>query len=153
MTPQQLFPIPNTVAALCWLVLLLAPLSSAWPRRVAVAAALALAMTYTALIGAFIGQGRGDFQSLAGVARLFEHPGLLLAGWVHYLVFDLLVGLWEREEAARIGLARWWLLPCQLLTFMFGPIGWLAFMAARHWKLRGAGPAAPGAPAERPLAL
>lgn len=153
MTPDQLFPIPNTAAALCWLVLVLAPLASAWPRRIAVGAALLLAMTYTALIGAFIGQGQGDFQSLAGVARLFEHPGLLLAGWVHYLVFDLLVGLWEREEAARIGLARWWLLPCQLLTFMFGPIGWLAFMAVRQLQLRGGKSSGAGGPSTRVLAL
>jgi Domain of unknown function (DUF4281) len=153
MTAHELFPIPNTAAALCWLVLLLAPRASAWPRRVVVAAAVALALTYAALIGAFIGQGRGDFQSLAGVARLFEHPGLLLAGWVHYLVFDLLVGLWEREEAARIGLSRWWLLPCQLLTFLFGPIGWLAFMAARHLQLRGGKSSGADGPSPPVLAL
>ena len=137
MTPHELFPIPNTAAALCWLMLMVAPPGSAWPRRIAFVAAVLLAMTYAGLIGAFIGQGRGDFQSLAGVQRLFEHPGLLLAGWVHYLVFDLLVGLWEREEAARIGLSRWLLLPCLVLTFLFGPIGWLAFLALRQFKLRG----------------
>jgi Domain of unknown function (DUF4281) len=153
MTPHSLFPIPNTVAALCWAVLLLAPLSSAWPRRIVMATALALAMTYAALIGAFLRQGTGDFQSLAGVARLFEHPGLLLAGWVHYLAFDLLIGLWERDEAARVGLSRWWLLPCQLLTFMFGPIGWLAFMAARWLRLRGGGSSGAGGPSPRVLAL
>jgi hypothetical protein len=153
MTPHSFFPIPNTVAALCWLILLLAPLSSAWPRRIAVATVLALALTYAGLIGAFISQGTGDFQSLAGVARLFEHPGLLLAGWLHYLAFDLLIGLWEREEAARIGLARGWLLPCQLLTFMFGPIGWLAFMAARGLRLRGGRSSGAGGPSPRVLAL
>jgi len=137
MTPHELFPIPNSAAALCWLMLMGAKPGSAWPRRIAVVAALLLAMTYAALIGTFIGQGQGDFQSLAGVQRLFEHPGLLLAGWVHYLVFDLLVGLWEREEAARIGLSRWLLLPCLFLTLMFGPIGWLVFLAMRQMKLLG----------------
>jgi Domain of unknown function (DUF4281) len=153
MSPHELFAIPNTAAAVVWLVLLVAPLSSAWPRRLVVAAALLLAMVYAALIGAFIGQGNGDFQTLAGVQRLFEHPGLLLAGWVHYLVFDLLVGLWEREEAARIGLARWWLLPCQLLTFLFGPIGWLAFMAARQMQVRGGPSTGADGPSPRVLAL
>lgn len=138
MTPHDLFPIPNSAAALCWLMLMLAPPGSAWPRRIALGAAVLLAMTYAALIGAFVSQGQGDFQSLAGVQRLFQHPGLLLAGWVHYLVFDLLVGLWERAEAARIGLSRWLLLPCLFLTFMFGPIGWLAFLAVRQFRLRAA---------------
>jgi Domain of unknown function (DUF4281) len=153
MTPHSLFPLANSVAALGWLILLLAPLASAWPRRMAVATALALAMTYAALIGAFISQGTGDFQSLAGVARLFEHPGLLLAGWVHYLAFDLLIGLWEREEAARIGLSRWWLLPCQWLTFLFGPLGWLAFMATRWLHVRGGRSTGAGGPSPRVLAL
>lgn len=148
MSPHQLFPILSAVASVCWLVLALAPPKSAWPRRVVLAAAVGLAMSYAALIGAFITAGEGDFQSLAGVARLFEHPGLLLAGWVHYLAFDLLVGLWARDEAARIGLSRGWLLPCLFLIFMLGPLGWLAFLAARQLRLRGdasPGPAfAPG---------
>lgn len=146
MSPHDLFPIPNTAAALCWLMLMLAPPGSAWPRRIALGAAVLLAMTYAALIGAFVSQGQGDFQSLAGVQRLFQHPGLLLAGWVHYLVFDLLVGLWERAEAARIGLSRWLLLPCLFMTFMFGPIGWLVFLAVRQFRLR-------AAPAPAALAL
>ena len=36
----------------------------------------------------------GGFGSLAGVARLFTVEGLLLAGWIHYLAFDLFVGSW-----------------------------------------------------------
>ena len=60
---------------------------------------------------------------------------MLLAGWVHYLAFDLLVGTWEREEAAAIGLSRWLLLPCLGLTLMFGPVGWLLFMAMRFVRI------------------
>ena len=136
MTPTQLFSIVNTAAALCWLVLMAAPLRWRWPRQLAVAAALVLAMGYAALVGAFIREGQGSFATLAGVASLFQHPGILLAGWVHYLAFDLLVGTWERDEAQRIGLTRWLLLPCQFLTFMFGPIGWLLFMGMRRARLR-----------------
>ena len=143
MSPHELFAIANPVAAAAWVVLILAPLRLEWPGRLGVAVALLMAMTYSALIGAYITQGQGDFSSLAGVARLFEHPGLLLAGWVHYLAFDLLVGVWERTEARRIGLSQWLLAPLLFLTFMFGPIGWLLFMAVRHVR-RAAQPA--GAP-------
>lgn len=136
MTPAQLFSIANTAAALCWLVLMAAPLRWQWPRQLAIAAALALAMAYAALVGAYIREGQGSFATLAGVASLFQHPGILLAGWVHYLAFDLLVGTWERDEARRIGLTRWLLVPCQFVTFMFGPIGWLLFMAARRLRLQ-----------------
>ena len=129
------FSIASMLAAAGWVWLLLAPQRSFW-RPVAALVALLLAMLYAGLIGAFWTSAEGDFGSLSGVARLFEHPGLLLAGWVHYLAFDLLVGIWEREEAHRIGLSRWILAPCLLLTFWFGPLGWLAFLAARNVRMR-----------------
>ena len=100
-------------------------------RLIAVVVAITLAMLYAALIGSYWANGKGDFGSLAGVGMLFSRPPLLLAGWVHYLCFDLLVGTWEREEAIAIGLPRWLLLPCLVLTFMFGPVGFLLFMALR----------------------
>jgi hypothetical protein len=99
-------------------------------------AAVALAMLYAALIGVYFTRSQGGFGSLADVAVLFATPGVLLAGWVHYLVFDLLVGSWERREAERLALSRFALAPCLLLTFLFGPLGWLLFLAVRHVRMR-----------------
>jgi hypothetical protein len=149
MSPETLFSAANLTVLAGWLALLAAPYRSGLPRLVAMLLALGLSMLYAGLIGAFWTQGEGSFRSLGEVAALFGHPGLLLAGWVHYLAFDLLVGLWEREEARRIGLSRWQLAPCLLLTFLFGPLGWLAFMALRHFRLQtvgaGANPSASAA--------
>lgn len=134
---EVLFGFAGNVALAGWLVLALAPYrADAPPRQVAAAIALALGTLYAALIGSFWAAGSGGFGSLVDVARLFEHRGLLLAGWVHYLAFDLLVGLWERQEARRIGLSRWLLVPCLLLTLLFGPLGWLLFMALRWYRQR-----------------
>jgi hypothetical protein len=142
MEPGLLFSIANTTVLAGWLALIAAPARLALGRIVVVVVALALSMLYVALIGAFWTAGEGGFGSLEDVALLFGHPGLLLAGWVHYLAFDLLVGYWEREEAARLGITRWLLAPCLVLTFLFGPAGWLAFMGIRHVHLqRGAAPA------------
>ena len=134
MSLDTLFSLAGTAAMAGWLVLALTPLRWRLTRTMALCVAAALAAVYTALIAVYWTQGSGDFGSLAGVASLFQHPGLLLAGWVHYLAFDLLVGTWEREEAARLGMSRWLLLPCLLLTFLFGPIGWLAFLGVRHFS-------------------
>ncbi len=60
-----------------------------------------------------------------GEARLFENPYLLLAGWVHFLAFDLLVGAWEVRDARRVGITHLLVVPCLLLTFMAGPVGLL----------------------------
>ncbi|MCW5623020.1 MAG: DUF4281 domain-containing protein [Burkholderiales bacterium] len=135
MSIDALFSLANTAALCAWLALALTPWRWHWSRGLAAAIAFGLALAYGALIAVFWTQGSGDFGSLAGVASLFQHRGLLLAGWIHYLAFDLLIGIWEREEAARIGLSRWVLLPCLVLTFMFGPLGWLSFLAVRHFAL------------------
>jgi hypothetical protein len=136
MQLETLFSVASSLVLAGWLALLLTPARYRLWRPLAVVVALALCMLYAGLIGAFWTSGKGDFGSLAGVAQLFEHPGLLLAGWVHYLAFDLLVGVWEREETQRIGLSRWLLAPCLALTFLLGPLGWLAFMAVRSFRLR-----------------
>lgn len=136
MSLDLLFAVAGSAALIGWVALAALPLHSAAPRRAAVAIALAIAALYAALIGVYWTQGQGGFGSLTEVARLFEQRGLLLAGWVHYLVFDLLLGAWERDEAQRVGLARRLLVPCLLLTFLFGPLGWLAFMGLREFRLR-----------------
>jgi len=115
------------------------------PRLVATAIAAALAILYTALVASFWTTAGGGYGSLADVARLFEHRGVLLAGWVHYLAFDLLIGLWEREQARRLGMSRWLLAPCLFLTLMFGPLGWLTFLALRAYRLQAAAADAPPA--------
>ena len=90
-----------------------------------------LGLIYAALIVRYWREAEGGFGSLSEVGTLFSHPGLLLAGWLHYLAFDLLVGAWEVREARRIGLPHGAVLPALLLTFLFGPIGFLAFLALR----------------------
>ena len=80
--------------------------------------------------------GPGGFGSLAAVRELFGEPGLLAAGWLHYLAFDLFVGAWIAERAARLGLPHLVVLPLLVLTFLFGPAGLLAFSLVRAAALR-----------------
>jgi Domain of unknown function (DUF4281) len=70
---------------------------------------------------------KGGFTTLKGVMNLFTNPKGVLAGWVHYLAFDLLVGVYIKTEAQSIGMSHWWQIPCFLLAFMFGPAGYLLF--------------------------
>jgi hypothetical protein len=86
-----------------------------------------LGLAYLALIWVYWGSSTGGYDSLAAVRELFTSDGLLLAGWLHYLAFDLFIGAWMVEQAQRSGIAHGWVLPCLPLTFLFGPIGLLAF--------------------------
>ena len=68
--------------------------------------------------------------SVSGVSALFQNPMLALLGWVHYIAVDLWVGSWEVEEADRIGMRHALLVPCLVLTSLFGPLGLLLFLGS-----------------------
>jgi hypothetical protein len=132
MTPDALFDLANPLALAGWLVLAAAPLA---PRHAPLAAGLVipaiLSVGYVALILAFWTSATGGFGTLADVMALFDHPGVALAGWVHYLAFDLFVGGWIVRTAQADGLPHVLILPCLLLTFLFGPAGLILFFALR----------------------
>ena len=65
-----------------------------------------LAAVYTVIIALTFSTAEGGFSSLSEVARLFSNPWLLLAGWIHYLAFDLLVGTWETRDARERGISH-----------------------------------------------
>lgn len=132
MSPNQIFSIANVVAFCCWLLLILLPGRSWVTRGVAgVAVPAAFAVLYTVIIAVHFFGSAGGFSSLQDVALLFSNPWLLLAGWIHYLAFDLLVGTWEARDARERGIAHLFVVPCLILTFLFGPAGWLLYLAIR----------------------
>lgn len=132
MTPDQIFDVVNLVAVAGWLLLAVLP-GRPWVANAVAAGVIPalLAIVYTAVVAAQWAGSDGGFGSLAQVARLFANPWLLLAGWVHYLAFDLFVGSWEVRDARLHNIPHWLVLPCLFLTFMFGPAGWLLYMAVR----------------------
>ena len=143
MTPDQLFSIASNIPLPGWLLLLLVPRWKYTMPVVRGVCVVLLAAFYTYLIVAHFGDGEGGFGSLAQVAKLFENRWALLAGWVHYLAFDLFVGAWMTEDAQRRGLSHWFVVPCLPLTLMFGPCGLLLYLLLRLLASRSTRPAAP----------
>ncbi|HET9268227.1 MAG TPA: ABA4-like family protein, partial [Vicinamibacterales bacterium] len=128
MTPEQIFSIVNLLALVAWVLLAVLP-GRAWVSQAIAAGAIpVLAAVYVGLIGLNWRGSEGGFGSLAEVAQLFANPWLLLAGWTHYLAFDLFVGSWEVRDARVHGVPHWLVLPCLFLTFMFGPAGLLLYL-------------------------
>jgi len=130
--PHALFQLTGPLAMLGWLSLALAPFA---PRLTDAIAALAipalLSVGYTGLILVHWSDAPGGFDSLTNVMALFTDPAVALAGWVHYLAFDLFVGAWITRTARAEGIPHLLILPCLALTFLFGPAGFLAFTALR----------------------
>ena len=150
MTAEQMFPLANGLAMLCWILLAVLPNRRWVTHGVTGTAAPALfAVAYIAIVVAVFPGAQGSFSTLDGVAALFANPWLLFAGWLHYLAFDLLIGTWEARDSVERGVPRWLLVPCLFLTFMFGPMGWLIYMLIRTRYLPRARQAA--ASAARPV--
>jgi hypothetical protein len=143
MNPDQLFKVCNLVALAGWIVLVFFG-----PRRWASGLVtgfvipLGLGVLYASLVAMHWGETPGGFGALEGVASLFSNHWMLLAGWVHYLAFDLFVGSWEVRDAQQRGVPHLLVIPCLGLTFMFGPAGLVLYFVLRSaWlAIRSAAP-------------
>jgi hypothetical protein len=132
MPLNQVFWLAHVPIVIGWMALLLPVGSFRARRRTAMFCGAVAAVIYAAAFfsGSEAGILAGDY-SLTGVAAFFDVPHLQLAGWVHYLVLDLWAGIWESDEADRIGMSNWLLVPSLLATFMIGPVGLLLFLVCR----------------------
>lgn len=132
---DSLFSAGSTVALPAWAALGAAPwLGRAKPviwATTGIVIPVGLGLAYWWLMATYWSAAGGGYSSLSAVHALFQHPGLLTAGWLHYLAFDLFVGTWIAREGERAGIAPVLLIPCFALTFLFGPVGLLAFLALR----------------------
>ncbi len=133
MAPDELFGWAGQAAMIGWVILIFLP--RRWPLLLAVPRyliPLALSLLYAGLVSIhFASAEGGGYGSLTEVRALFAPDEVLLAGWVHYLAFDLFIGGWIAVEADRLGLNRLLQAPILLMTFMFGPVGLALFLLMR----------------------
>ena len=131
---EQVFSVCSALAALGWLLLAVLPRHRIAHLVAAIAIPIAIALVYLYLMAQYFGSAEGGYGSLADVATLFANPALLLAGWVHYLAFDLFIGAWEVRDSQRHKIPHAFVVPCLFLTFMIPPIGLLTYLAIRTWR-------------------
>jgi hypothetical protein len=132
MAPDIIFNYANMLAMAGWIILILLP--RRWPALFWVPQFWipgVLALGYSGLILANFGTSDGGFGTLAQVRALFASDSLLLAGWIHYLAFDLFIGAWIARRADEAGVHRLIQAPILAATFMFGPMGLLLFFITR----------------------
>ncbi|MCO6386560.1 ABA4-like family protein [Aliihoeflea sp. 40Bstr573] len=137
MSADLIFQYATLIAVAGWATLLISPLIPRISDLVAAYTMPALiSVAYAGLILAFWTRAQGGFGSLDEVAQLFQTREILLAGWLHYLAFDLFVGAWIVRRGRVDGVPFWLVLPCLPLTFLFGPVGYLAFVAIRAIRIQ-----------------
>ena len=119
-----------------WILLVIVPNDPRAKLLTGIIIPLTLSIIYLVFIFLHFGNAPGGFGSLAEVRTLFGKDELLLAGWVHYLAFDLFIGAWESRDARRLQIPRLVMVPCYVMTFMLGPIGLLFYFAIRTAKTK-----------------
>ena len=130
MTASSLFQAFNLVALAGWLILAAGVLLKRnWLRDTLAGTYIPVAISagYSILIALFFAGTDGGFDSLENVQKLFTAPWAALAGWTHYLAFDLFMGARIARGFEDMRLPRWPLVILLPLTFMLGPAGYLAF--------------------------
>lgn len=142
MNYENLYSLINLAVIPAWLLLAMLPKADITKRLVHSGVyPLLYCLFYTVLVvrSIFFGVGAegGTMATLDGVMTMFTHPNSMIAGWAHYLAFDLFVGAWIGRDALRRGTNHFVVVPCLLFTFMFGPIGLLMYITLR--KLTGKG--------------
>ena len=137
---EQIFGIANLVAMIGWAVLILAPRREVIMRALFFCPVFLLALGYATgltlvLTGVVPTDGGADFSTIDGVRAIFASDAGVTIGWVHYLTFDLFVGLWIARNADAHGLStlkgRLIQAPILFFTFAAGPFGLALYIAAR----------------------
>lgn len=136
MTASGIFSICNLMVMPMWLLMIFLP---KWKvTRFLIdykIIPILLSLVYVVYIGISLKTGgMMDFGSLTSVKQLFTVDNAVLAGWVHYLAFDLLIGMWMLDQNKNIGIHQLLMAPCLFFTFMFGPVGFLLFTIIKSIK-------------------
>lgn len=137
MSAEHAFQLLNVLVLPWWAVWLVAP-RSRWAVRLASHGAvfIALGLVYTGLLTAALASGGGQGFGFDGLRAALSEPAGFLAGWTHYLAFDLFVGAWILRESARLDVEP---RPYLFFTLMAGPLGLLSFLLRRLVRLRSFG--------------
>ncbi len=132
MSPAQLFDWAGQAATLGWVILIFLPRGIKPLFFIAqYVVPLGIGLLYSALVLVHFFSTEGGYDSLASVRALLANDHMLLAGWVHYLAFDLFIGAWIAKQADKIGVSRLIQAPILLATFMFGPVGLVLFLVMK----------------------
>ncbi len=132
MNEELILKVLNVPVLVGWLSMLLAPRSrfTRWLVHSDVLP-LGIGVLYLVLVVPHLPGLLGEFGSLASIGAALQRPGMLLAAWIHYLAFDFLVGRVVLADSQQRGIPHLAVVPCLVLTFMLGPVGYLTYAGVR----------------------
>jgi hypothetical protein len=133
-----LFTAANIVILPVWILLIFLPRNnvSRWVTDSFIIQMILSLMYAILIIDGLNHESAGSFSSLEGVRKLFADDAALLAGWIHYLVFDSFVGTWMVRDAQSKNIPHLHIIIPLVFTFLLGPIGFLLYLVYRAIYLK-----------------
>jgi hypothetical protein len=138
MNADAIFKICNTIALLSWVFLIVATPFFKHTQTILVSSVVMLFCIVYAwlLFSSFNPSDVEKFSTADGLMSLFTNKTAVVAGWVHYLAFDLMTGIWITYNAKKHGINHWVTTPALFFTFMMGPVGLLLYLLIRLIKTK-----------------
>ena len=105
-------------------------------KKITAAVAVAYSVLYVALAYALFSESilSMDYSSLSttqGLSKAFSDSTSVLAGWAHFIVFDLFTARFFLQDSARVGIPHLAVVPCILGCMFFGPVGLLTYVLVK----------------------
>ena len=135
MNKDLIFFICTGLALIGWMLLIFAPRWK-YTEKLVLSGGISLLIggIYAGVLATTMGDGgAGNFFTFEGVKSIFQNETVVLVGWIHYLSFDLFIGAWEVQDAQEKGVKHGLLIPCLILTCMYGPVGLLCYYLVRRF--------------------
>jgi hypothetical protein len=139
---DTLFSIANIWALGAWLFLIFLPRKELLLTVILYIGVALLCLVYTISMGLLLSKavdaggnsvpGAINFTSIEGIRALFATNAGVVIGWIHYLAFDLFIGMWIARDADSKGIGRIVQTPVLITTFLMGPVGLLAWLILRE---------------------
>ena len=138
MSPESVFQICSTITMIGWLLLIIGSpfLFNIDKLLIGIVITLLCIVYAWLIITHFNFADVSKFSSLDGVMGLFTDKHTVTAGWVHYLAFDLLTGIWLKKNSLKYNISHWVIIPCLFVTSMLGPVGLLLYLLVRWAKTK-----------------
>lgn len=137
MTAQIAFQTLNFLALVLWIILIFFHQRKAYRFLISSGFSFILfGLVYILLLISNVGMDPTVFSSLEKMESLYSNPWLILLGWVHYLAFDLLAGVWIKNDSLKVGINQRLIIIPLIFTFMTGPFGLLFYLVIKYIYVR-----------------
>ena len=138
MTPDNFYWYASILIFIPWIALIAAP-SWKYTEILAFVTAIVLIVVATWFTIVHLSsptETGGHLFSFNGLKNIFRSSEMLLTGWLNYLAFSLLIGIWQVHDARQLKISHLFVIPSLLITMIGGAVGLLVYMVLRFMRTK-----------------